>query len=108
MSAEAQRCTFVPAVDDILLLVLDAPGVHQLGLAAGHQYDAALVLQGPHKGVAAHLPQPTPAHQVPHQLHHTLLLIAGRLQSIQGLPSITPHGIVGTPHGVVFSFCSVL
>lgn len=64
-------CTFVLAVDDILLVVFDAPGVHQLSLAPGHQHDAALVLQSPHKGVPTHLPQPTPAAQVPHQLQPT-------------------------------------
>ena len=28
----------------------------------------------------------------------------GRLRSIQGLPSIMPHGMIDTPHGVDFSF----
>ena len=28
-----------------------------------------------------------------------------RLQSFRGLPSIMPHGMVETPHGVFFPFC---
>lgn len=66
---EGRLLTFVPAIDDILFLALDAPSVHQLGLAAGDQHDGALLLQGPHKGAPADLPQATPAAQVPHQLH---------------------------------------
>ena len=32
----------------------------------------------------------------------------GRRWSIQGLPSIMPHGMIETPHGVDFSFLSKL
>lgn len=61
--------TLVLAIDDVLLPALDAPGVHQLGLAAGDQHDGAFLVEGTHKGAAADLPQATPAAQVPHQLH---------------------------------------
>jgi len=66
----SQNLTLMPTVDHIFLPALDAPGVHQLSLASRDQHDAALVLQGTHEGAPAHLAQPTPAHQVPHQLHH--------------------------------------
>ena len=67
-ACKGKLLTFVLAIDHIFLLALDAPGVHQLGLAARHQNDRALLLQGAHKGATADLPQPTPAAQVPHQL----------------------------------------
>ena len=57
------------AIYHVLLLALDAPGVHQLGLPPGDQHDGALLLEGAHKGAPAHLPQPTPAAQIAHQLH---------------------------------------
>ena len=80
-------CTFVLAIDNILLVVFDAPGVHQLSLAPGHQHDAALVLQSPHKGVPTHLPQPTPAAQVPHQLQPTnTSLQCTKLQLLKLIP----------------------
>jgi len=66
----SHNLTLMPTVDHILLPALDAPGVHQLSLASWDQHDAALVLQGTHEGAPAHLAQPTPAHQIPHQLHH--------------------------------------
>ena len=81
--------TLMPTVDHILLPALDAPGVHQLSLASGDQHDAALVLQGTHKGAPAHLTQPTPAHQVPHQLHHP-----HKLSRHSSVPSICVAGVL--------------
>lgn len=59
--------TFVAGVDDVIPLGPEhAPGMHELSLAPGDHHDAAALGQSAHKGPAAHLAQPAPGAQVPH------------------------------------------